>query len=146
VRATAPPAPCLPELGFEEARTSAFIVDKLRRLGVDEVHAGLARTRVVGVLRAGSGGHAIALRADMDALPIQEATGLPWASQAAGRMHACGHDEHTAMLLGAVRHLAETRSFDGVVYLILKEPIQGGPGAVRPASRARRGRLQRPRL
>ncbi|HLT02900.1 MAG TPA: M20 aminoacylase family protein [Geminicoccaceae bacterium] len=117
-----------PELGFEEVRTSAFVAEKLRSFGLDEVHTGLARTGVVGVLRAGSGRDAIGLRADMDALPIEEATGRPYASTVPGKMHACGHDGHTTMLLGAARYLAETRNFDGTVYFIFQpaEEMQGG--------------------
>jgi amidohydrolase len=117
-----------PELGFEEHRTSSIVADKLKGFGVDEVHTGIARTGVVGVLRAGSGSGAIGLRADMDALPIDEASGAPHASRTAGRMHACGHDGHTTMLLGAARYLAETRNFDGTVYLIFQpaEEMLGG--------------------
>jgi amidohydrolase len=117
-----------PELGFEERRTSGLVADKLRAFGLDEVHTGLARTGVVGVLRAGSGGGAIGLRADMDALPIHEATGRDYASTSPGKMHACGHDGHTTMLLGAARYLAETRNFDGTVYLIFQpaEEMLGG--------------------
>jgi hippurate hydrolase len=117
-----------PELGFEEHETASFVAGKLQAFGVDEVHAGIGRTGVVGVLRAGSGERRIGLRADMDALPIQEETGLPWASKAAGRMHACGHDGHTAMLLGAARYLAETRNFDGTVYLIFQPGEEGMGG------------------
>ena len=101
---------------------------KLREFGVDEVHTGIAETGVVGVVRAGSGQRSIGLRADMDALPIQEATGLPWASTVDGRMHACGHDGHTTMLLGAARYLAETRNFDGTVYLIFQPAEEVGGG------------------
>jgi amidohydrolase len=119
-----------PELGFEETRTAAFVADKLKAFGVDEAHTGLAGTGVVGVVRAGSGQRAIGLRADMDALPIQEETGFPWASTHPGKMHACGHDGHTAMLLGAARHLAETRNFDGTVYLIF-QPAEEVGGACR---------------
>jgi metal-dependent amidase/aminoacylase/carboxypeptidase family protein len=118
-----------PEIGFEETRTAAVVADKLRSFGLDEVHTGLAKTGVVGVLRAGSGGRAIGLRADMDALPIEEATGLPYASTNPGRMHACGHDGHTTMLLGAAKYLAETRNFDGTVYFIFQpaeEMMAGG--------------------
>ncbi len=117
-----------PELGFEEHRTSAIVADRLKAFGVDEVHTGIARTGVVGVVRAGSGSGAIGLRADMDALPIEEASGAPHASTTAGRMHACGHDGHTTMLLGAARYLAETRNFDGTVYLIFQpaEEMLGG--------------------
>ena len=122
-----------PELALKETRTSAAVQQHLRSFGVDEVHAGLAGTGVVGVIRgahpAGDGaGHAIGLRADMDALPIQEETDAEWASQTPGVMHACGHDGHTAMLLGAARYLAETRNFAGTVYVIFQpaEENKGG--------------------
>ncbi len=118
-----------PELAYEEHRTAAFVAEKLRAFGVDEVHTGIGGTGVVGVLRAGRGDRSIALRADMDALPINEETGLPWASRHAGRMHACGHDGHTTMLLGAARYLAETRRFDGTVYLIFQPAEEGLSGA-----------------
>jgi amidohydrolase len=119
-----------PELGLQETRTSGVVQEKLHAFGVDEVHAGLAGTGVVGVIRGRGEGGAIGLRADMDALPIHEETGLPYASQNAGVMHACGHDGHTTMLLGAARYLAETRNFDGTVYLIFQpaEETQGGAG------------------
>jgi amidohydrolase len=117
-----------PEIAYEEHRTAAFVADRLREFGVDEVHTGLARTGVVGVLRAGDGGRAIGLRADMDALPIHESTGVSYASSTPGMMHACGHDGHTTMLLGAARYLAETRSFRGTVYLIFQpaEEMEAG--------------------
>jgi len=117
-----------PELGFEEHRTSAIVAEKLKTFGFEEVHTGIAKTGVVGVLRAGSGSRAIGLRADMDALPISEASGVEHASQTAGKMHACGHDGHTTMLLGAARYLAETRNFDGTVYVIFQpaEEMLGG--------------------
>jgi amidohydrolase len=117
-----------PELGFEERRTSAIVADQLKAFGVDEVHTGIAKTGVVGVLRAGNGSGSIGLRADMDALPIDEASGVPHASKTAGKMHACGHDGHTTMLLGAARYLAETRNFEGTVYLIFQpaEEMLGG--------------------
>jgi amidohydrolase len=117
-----------PELGFEERRTSAIVADRLKEFGVDEIHTGIAKTGVVGVLRAGDGGGAIGLRADMDALPINETSGLPHASKTEGKMHACGHDGHTTMLLGAARYLAETRNFKGTVYLIFQpaEEMLGG--------------------
>src|ERR671919_369494 len=118
-----------PELGFQERRTSAFVAAKLQEFGVDEVHAGMAKTGVVGVLKAGAGQGSIALRADMDALPIQEATGRPYASTVPGKMHACGHDGHTTMLLGAARYLAETRNFDGTVYFIFQPAEEGRGGA-----------------
>ena len=117
-----------PELGLQETRTSAMVQAKLRSFGVDEIITGLARTGVVGVIH-GCGGHgrAIGLRADMDALPIHESTGLPYASQNDGVMHACGHDGHTTMLLGATRYLAETRNFSGTVYAIF-QPAEEGRG------------------
>jgi len=110
-----------PELSMREFRTSALVQEKLRAFGVDEIITGMAETGVVGVIRGRPGSdRAIGLRADMDALPMQEETGLPHASQTAGVMHACGHDGHTAMLLGAAKYLAETRNFDGTVYVIFQ--------------------------
>jgi len=109
-----------PELALQETRTSRVVQQKLREFGVDEVIAGLAGTGVVGVIRGQGPGGAIGLRADMDALPIEEATGLDYASATPGVMHACGHDGHTAMLLGAARYLAETRRFAGTVYVIFQ--------------------------
>ncbi len=117
-----------PELGFEEHETSAFVAEKLRAFGCDEVHTGIARTGVVAVIRGGGGGGAIGLRADMDALPIDEDSGATWSSQRPGRMHACGHDGHTTMLLGAARYLAETRNFAGTAYLIFQPAEEGGGG------------------
>jgi amidohydrolase len=117
-----------PELGFEEHGTAAFVADKLQSFGVDEVHSGIAGTGVVGVLRAGTGGRSVGLRADLDALPIHEETNLPWASRAPGKMHACGHDGHTTMLLGAAKYLAGTRNFDGTVYLIFQPAEEVGGG------------------
>ena len=119
-----------PELGFEETRTSGIVAEKLREFGFDEIHTGMAKTGVVGVLRSGDGTDTIGLRADMDALPIQETTGLSYASTAPGKMHACGHDGHTTMLLGAARYLAETRNFDGTVYFIF-QPAEEGEGGGR---------------
>jgi hippurate hydrolase len=119
-----------PELGFEEVRTSSVVAAKLREFGVDEVITGIAKTGIVGVIRGqGGSGRAIGFRADMDALPIEEATGKPYASKVPGKMHACGHDGHTTMLLGAAKYLAETRNFDGTVYLIFQpaeENLAGG--------------------
>lgn len=117
-----------PEPGFEEHATAAFVAGKLRGFGADEVHAGIAVTGVAGVVRSGSGRRSVGLRADTDALPIHEATGLPHASKAPGRMHARGHDGHTAMLLGAARYLAGTRKFDGTVYLIFQPAEEVGGG------------------
>ncbi len=118
-----------PELALQERRTSAVVQEKLRAFGCDEVHAGIAGTGVVGVIRGrGTSGRAIGLRADMDALPIAEQTGKEYASETPGVMHACGHDGHTAMLLGAARYLAETRRFDGTVFVIFQpaEEKHGG--------------------
>ena len=109
-----------PELAFEEVRTSGIVADKLREFGVDEVITGIAKTGVVGVIRGSAPGPAIGLRADMDALPILEETGVPYASKNPGKMHACGHDGHTTMLLGAAKYLAETRNFAGTVYLLFQ--------------------------
>ena len=118
-----------PELGLEEYRTADLVAQKLQEWGI-EVHRGVGKTGVVGVLRNGNGEAAIGLRADMDALPIQEATGLPHASQNPGRMHACGHDGHTTMLLGAARYLAETRNFNGTVNFIFQPAEEGVGGAL----------------
>ena len=117
-----------PELAFEEHRTSALVADNLRSFGFD-VTGGIAGTGVVGTLKCGSGAKTIGLRADMDALPITEATGLPYASTISGKMHACGHDGHTTMLLGAARYLAETRDFDGTVPLIFQPAEEDIGGA-----------------
>ncbi|MEM7041630.1 MAG: M20 aminoacylase family protein [Pseudomonadota bacterium] len=119
-----------PELGFQETRTSAIVAEKLRAFGFDEVHTDIATTGVVGVLRAGGGKDTIGLRADMDALPIDETTGKEYASTVKGCMHACGHDGHTTMLLGAARYLAETRNFDGTAYFIF-QPAEEGDGGGR---------------
>jgi amidohydrolase len=117
-----------PELSMQEVRTAGIVRAKLAEFGVDEIITGMATHGVVGVIRAGTSNNAIGLRADMDALPIQEETGLPHASQNLGVMHACGHDGHTTMLLGAAKYLAETRNFDGTVYLIFQpaEEFEGG--------------------
>lgn len=117
-----------PELGMEEHRTSELVARKLEEWGI-EVHRGVGGTGVVGVLRSGNGLTSVGLRADMDALPIQEATGLPYASQNPGRMHACGHDGHTTMLLGAAKYLAENRNFDGIVNFIFQPAEEGLGGA-----------------
>jgi amidohydrolase len=123
-----------PELLYDVHRTAAFVADRLREFGCDEVATGLGRTGVVGVIRgkktAGKGDiRVIGLRADMDALPIEEQTNLPYASKAPGLMHACGHDGHTAMLLGAARYLAETRNFAGDAVVIFQPAEEGGAGA-----------------
>jgi amidohydrolase len=110
-----------PELALQETRTSGVVQTKLKEFGVDEIITGMARTGVVGVIRGrGDGTRAIGLRADMDALPILEETGATYASQNQGVMHACGHDGHTTMLLGAAKYLAETRNFDGTVFVIFQ--------------------------
>ncbi len=118
-----------PELGFEEVRTSGIVAEQLRALGY-EVTTGIGGTGVVGVLEGARPGRRIGLRADMDALPIDEQTNLPWASRTPGVMHACGHDGHTTMLLGAARYLAETRDFAGTAVLIF-QPAEEGLGGAR---------------
>jgi hippurate hydrolase len=120
-----------PEILYETHRTSALVAEKLREFGCDEVVTGIGRTGVVGVIRgrSDSRGAAIGLRADMDALPMQEQTGAEHASTIPGAMHACGHDGHTAMLLGAAKYLAETRNFDGSAVVIFQPAEEGGNGA-----------------
>ncbi|NDW44746.1 M20 aminoacylase family protein [Ruegeria sp. PrR005] len=120
-----------PEILYETHRTSAMVADKLRSFGCDEVVTGIGRTGVVGVIRGKSdtAGRVVGLRADMDALPMQEQTGLDYASGIPGAMHACGHDGHTAMLLGAAKYLAETRNFDGTAVVIFQPAEEGGNGA-----------------
>jgi hippurate hydrolase len=119
-----------PEIGFEEVRTSGIVADKLAQWGI-EVHRGLGGTGVVGVLKgSGSGTKRIGLRADMDALPMEENTNLKWRSTVPGRFHGCGHDGHTTMLLGTARYLAETRNFDGTVHFIF-QPAEEGLGGAR---------------
>src|SRR3954468_13875402 len=117
-----------PELLFQEVRTSEIVARELTRLGYS-VTRGLAGTGVVGTLSNGTSRRSLGLRADMDALPITETTGLPYASRVPGKMHACGHDGHTTTLLGAARYLAETRKFDGTVHLIFQPAEEGGGGA-----------------
>jgi hippurate hydrolase len=118
-----------PELGFDVHNTAAFVAAKLREFGIEEVATGLGRTGVVGLIRGRLGdGETIGLRADMDALPIMEATGKPYQSTTPGKMHACGHDGHTAMLLGAAKYLAETRNFAGNVAVIFQPAEEGGGG------------------
>ena len=117
-----------PELGMEEHRTADIVARLLESWGI-EVHRGVGKTGVVGVLRRGNGPGSIGLRADMDALPIVEATGVPYSSTSKGRMHACGHDGHTTMLLGAARYLAATRRFNGTVHFIFQPGEEGCGGA-----------------
>ncbi|HEY7232062.1 MAG TPA: M20 aminoacylase family protein [Pseudolabrys sp.] len=119
-----------PELLYDVHRTAASVAERLKAFGCDEVVTGLGRTGVVGVIRGkkGKSGKAIGLRADMDALPIEEANDLPYKSTVPGKMHACGHDGHTAMLLGAARYLAETRNFSGTAIVIFQPAEEGGSG------------------
>jgi hippurate hydrolase len=120
-----------PEIGFTEERTSTIVADKLREYGVDEVYSGMGKTGVVGLIHGKQkGNRRVGLRADMDALPIHEITGLDYASQNDGIMHACGHDGHTTMLLGAAKHLAATRDFDGTAVLVF-QPAEEGLGGAR---------------
>ncbi|MHC2432685.1 M20 aminoacylase family protein [Bradyrhizobium sp. USDA 4451] len=137
-----------PELGYDVHRTSAFVTERLREFGCDEVATGLGRTGVVGVIRgrkapSSADMRVIGLRADMDALPIDEATDRPYASKIKGVMHACGHDGHTAMLLGAARYLAETRNFAGTVVMIFQPAEESGAGA---AAMIRDGLMDRFRI
>ena len=118
-----------PELMFDVHETAKFVADKLRSFGVDEVATGIGRTGVVGIIRGRHGeGQTVGLRSDMDALPLHEITGKPYASKTPGKMHACGHDGHTAMLLGAAQYLAETRNFKGSVAVIFQPAEEGGGG------------------
>jgi amidohydrolase len=120
----------MPELLYDVHRTAGFVAEKLAEFGCDEVVTGIGRTGVVGIIQGSLGkGATVGLRADMDALPIEEKTGKPYASTVPGRMHACGHDGHTAMLLGAARYLAETRNFAGRVAVIFQPAEEGGAGA-----------------
>ncbi|MEH6632689.1 MAG: M20 aminoacylase family protein [Halopseudomonas aestusnigri] len=119
-----------PELLFDVEQTAGFVTEKLKEFGLDEVVTGIGRTGVVGIIKGNntSSGKVIGLRADMDALPIHEETGLDYASKVDGKMHACGHDGHTAMLLGAAKYLSETRNFDGSVAVIFQPAEEGGGG------------------
>ncbi|WP_171136554.1 MULTISPECIES: M20 aminoacylase family protein [unclassified Ruegeria] len=121
-----------PELMYDVHETAAFVVERLNEFGVDEITPGIGKTGVVAVIkgRTDTKGRVIGLRADMDALPIEEATGLDYASTVPGKMHACGHDGHTSMLLGAAQYLAETRNFDGSVVLIFQPAEEGGAGGL----------------
>ncbi|HEX8168611.1 MAG TPA: M20 aminoacylase family protein [Beijerinckiaceae bacterium] len=119
-----------PELLFDVHRTSGIVADRLKEFGCDEVATGIGRTGVVAVIKGkrGQSGKVIGIRADMDALPIEEDTGAPYASKVPGKMHACGHDGHTAILLGAAKYLAETRNFDGTAVMIFQPAEEGGGG------------------
>jgi hippurate hydrolase len=120
-----------PELRYDVQRTAGSVADKLKSFGCDDVVPGIGRTGVVGVIRGRKpGSKVVGLRADMDALPLEEETGLPYRSTVAGKMHACGHDGHTAMLLGAAKYLAETRNFAGTVVVIFQPAEEGGAGAL----------------
>ncbi|MBT8476921.1 MAG: amidohydrolase [Alphaproteobacteria bacterium] len=120
-----------PELMFDTVRTASVVADRLRAMGCDEVVTGVAQNGVVAVIKGktDSRGRTVGLRADMDALPIEEATGAAYASTVPGKMHACGHDGHTTMLLGAAQYLSETRNFDGTVVLLFQPAEEGGGGA-----------------
>jgi len=118
-----------PELQFDCHQTAAFVAQKLRDFGVDEIHEGIATSGIVAIINGQGAGRTIGLRADMDALPMEEVTGLDYASTVKGAMHACGHDGHTTMLLGAAKYLAETRNFGGRVALIFQPAEEAGGGA-----------------
>ena len=117
-----------PELMYEVHETAAFVVERLKEMGVDDITTGVGRTGVVATIKGRGPGRTIGLRADMDALPIHEASGVDYASKTPGVMHACGHDGHTAILLGAAKYLSETRNFDGTVVLIFQPAEEGGAG------------------
>ncbi|MEX0320399.1 MAG: M20 aminoacylase family protein [Ruegeria sp.] len=121
-----------PELLYDVHETAAFVVERLKSFGVDDITTGIGKTGLVAVIKgkSNSKGRVIGLRADMDALPIEEATGLDYASTVPGKMHACGHDGHTSMLLGAAKYLAETRNFDGTAVLIFQPAEEGGAGGL----------------
>ncbi|SFD71968.1 hippurate hydrolase [Sulfitobacter brevis] len=119
----------IPELSFDCPKTAAFIKERLEEIGVDEIHDGIAQTGIVAIINGQGAGGTIGLRADFDALPITEDTGVDYASTHPGKMHACGHDGHTAMLLGAAKYLAETRNFSGRVALIFQPAEEDGGGA-----------------
>lgn len=118
----------IPELMFECHQTAAFVVERLQEFGITDIHTGIATSGVVAIIEGQGDGPTIGLRADMDALPMQEETGLPYASTVDGKMHACGHDGHTTMLLGAARYLAETRNFKGRVAVIFQPAEENGAG------------------
>ena len=119
----------IPELSFDCPKTAAFIKERLEEIGVDEIHEGIAQTGIVAIINGQGAGDTIGLRADFDALPIEEDTGVDYASTHPGKMHACGHDGHTAMLLGAAKYMAETRNFSGRVALIFQPAEEDGGGA-----------------
>ena len=118
-----------PELEFDCFKTSSFVIERLKEFGVDEIHDGIAKTGIVGMINGKKNGKTIGLRADMDALPLQEETNHEYKSKIDGVMHACGHDGHTTMLLGAAKYLCETRNFSGRVALIFQPAEEKGGGA-----------------
>ena len=124
-----------PELPNEEVRTAKLVADRLKELGFTDIKTGVAGTGVVAILKGAQDGPCVAVRADMDALPIVEATGLPYASKKPGQMHACGHDGHTAMLLGAARYLANNPDFDGTAVFIFQPAEESEGGAAKTAQR-----------
>ncbi len=119
----------IPELSFDCPKTAAFIKERLEEIGVDEIHTGIAQTGIVAIIKGQGAGKTIGLRADFDGLPIEEDTGVAYASTHPGKMHACGHDGHTAMLMGAAKYLTETRNFSGRVALIFQPAEEDGGGA-----------------
>ncbi len=119
----------IPELSFDCPKTAAFIKERLQEFGVDEIHEGIAQTGIVAIINGNGEGPTVGLRADFDALPIEEDTGVEYASTHPGKMHACGHDGHTAMLLGAAKYMVETRNFSGRVALIFQPAEEDGGGA-----------------
>ena len=129
-----------PELQFDVHRTAGIVADRLKEFGCDEVVTGIGKTGVVGMIKGktNNSGRTVGLRADMDALPINEVTGLEYASKTPGKMHACGHDGHTSMLLGAAKYLAETRNFDGAVAVIFQPAEEGGQlaGSSEPSAKS----------
>jgi amidohydrolase len=120
-----------PELGYDVHRTASLVATNLKEFGCDEVASGVGMTGVVGVIRGRNNraGRTVGFRAEMDALPVEELTGAPYTSKVAGRMHACGHDSHTAMLLGAAKYLADTRDFDGTMVAVFQPAEESGAGA-----------------
>ncbi len=117
-----------PELGFDLPKTAAYVAERLKEIGVDELHDGIAQTGMVAIINGQGDGPTIGLRADMDALPLDEISGAEWSSETGGKMHACGHDGHTTMLLGAAKYLTETRNFKGRVALIFQPAEEAGGG------------------
>src|ERR1700747_2397928 len=135
-----------PELRYDVHRTAGSVAEKLKSFGCDDVVSGIGRTGVVGIIRGRKpGSKVVGLRADMDALPLEEETGLPYKSPNPGKMHACGHDGHTAMLLGAAKYLAETRNFAGTAVVIFQPAEEGGAGGL-AIVKGRGGHAARPHI